>query len=120
MRSVKKIKLGSSAIGILLWVLTSAVSTVLADEDCGVRWTATEASGVAVFHGFMMGTGTIVVDVRSWEAMTYGEKQAVLELFQCTFPPAGAKRFPVEFRSNMTNNLVGQWTEEGGLLVGER
>jgi hypothetical protein len=89
-------------------------------EDCGQKWTANEAAGTAVYQGFMMSAHSIVVDMSGWGAMTYAEKQGLVDLFSCAFPMSSGTRYRIDFLSNMTNNPVGQWTEEGGLMVIER
>lgn len=73
-----------------------------------------------MFYGFMMGRHTVVVDVNAWDAMDYVEKEGLVSTFNCTFPSATGAVYPIEFVSDKSNNLVGLWDAEAGLVVIER
>lgn len=104
-------------LAALIWTVAIASVAAQSKMECNQRWVETEASGTAVSHGLMEGVVTIVVNERAWSTMDLTSKTGLADTYNCAIFGDGRTFGVVEFVSNSTNNRVGIWTDDSGMIV---
>jgi hypothetical protein len=95
----------------------TANAKVESETECQKKWLKAEAAGLSYGVAMMGGIPTAVVDESTWNSIDYQTKAGWMETFICTVAGPGKTLAKAQFRSNMTNRVIAEWSMLSGFEV---
>lgn len=91
-------------------VLAPGHSLASSQEECQQKWLAAEKAHIVYGEGFDRGIPVVVVDELTWNSIDFATKSGLAATFECAVAGEGKALTKVQFRSNLTNKTLGEWS----------
>jgi hypothetical protein len=112
-----KISLKEIAAVTIALAVSNAASSYAAETECQKKWLKAETAGLSYGVAMMGGVPTAVIDESTWNSVDYQTKAGWMETFICAIAGPGKTLAKAQFRSNMTNRVIAEWSVLGGFEV---